>query len=75
MMKKAGFQTCHEHNHCGQCWWEFRRELETSQQKTDGVEEPASRMENKYANDDVRLSPKWEESRHRIDSFCIKPKP
>ena len=25
VMKKAGFVIHHEHNHCGQCWWEFRR--------------------------------------------------
>lgn len=25
MMKAAGFVVDHEHNHHGQCWWEFRR--------------------------------------------------
>ena len=25
VMQKAGFVVDHEHNHCGQCWWEFRR--------------------------------------------------
>ena len=24
MMKDAGFVINHEHNHCGQCWWEMR---------------------------------------------------
>ena len=23
MMREAGFVIDHEHNHCGQCWWEF----------------------------------------------------
>ncbi|MFA6239942.1 MAG: hypothetical protein WC655_03390, partial [Candidatus Hydrogenedentales bacterium] len=23
--KQAGFTIDHEHNHCGQCWWELRR--------------------------------------------------
>lgn len=25
LMKDAGYVVDHEHNHCGQCWWEFRR--------------------------------------------------
>ncbi len=25
LMKNAGFVVDHEHNHCGQCWWEMRR--------------------------------------------------
>ncbi len=25
VMKAAGFEIDHQHNHCGQCWWEFRR--------------------------------------------------
>jgi hypothetical protein len=25
MMKDAGFVIDHQHNHCGQCWWEMRR--------------------------------------------------
>lgn len=25
VMKDAGFVIDHEHNHCGQCWWVFRR--------------------------------------------------
>lgn len=24
MMRNAGFVIDHEHNHCGQCWWEMR---------------------------------------------------
>ena len=24
MMKETGFVIDHEHNHCGQCWWEMR---------------------------------------------------
>lgn len=26
LMKEAGFVVDHAHNHCGQCWWEIRRE-------------------------------------------------
>lgn len=25
MMKEAGYEIDHEHNHAGQCWWEIRR--------------------------------------------------
>lgn len=25
VMKAAGFEIDHQHNHCGQCWWEFHR--------------------------------------------------
>lgn len=30
MMDQAGFRVTHEHNHCGQCWWEFRRKGDPS---------------------------------------------
>ncbi len=26
VMETAGFAIDHQHNHCGQCWWEFRRQ-------------------------------------------------
>jgi len=25
LAKRAGFVIDHEHNHCGQCWWEYRK--------------------------------------------------
>lgn len=25
LMRSAGYAIDHEHNHCGQCWWEIRR--------------------------------------------------
>lgn len=25
VLRRAGFVVDHEHNHCGQCWWELRR--------------------------------------------------
>ena len=31
VMKGAGFVVDHEHNHCGQCWWEFRRASDPSE--------------------------------------------
>lgn len=50
VMKEAGFVVDHEHNHCGQCWWEMRR----SQDATPPSEAGALSGEN-----DVRLRPDW----------------
>lgn len=50
MMKKAGFVIDHEHNHCGQCWWEMRRAEDAS---------PASDPGELSGKNDVRLLPTW----------------
>ena len=52
VMKDAGFVIDHEHNHCGQCWWEFRR-----------TEDPtAPSAPGELSGDkDVRLRPDWEQ--------------
>jgi len=50
MMKDAGFVVDHEHDHCGMCWWEFR--------KNDDLTAPSAVGE--FAGDkDVRLQPAW----------------
>ncbi len=36
MMRDAGFVVDHEHNHCGQCWWEFRRREDASSPSASG---------------------------------------
>lgn len=51
VMDDAGFVIDHEHNHCGQCWWEFRRKGDTH---------PASRPGELSGGNDVRLLPDWE---------------
>ena len=56
MMREAGFKVDHEHNHLGQCWWEFRR---TDDQTTPP---PCG------GPHDVRQLPAWEASRE-IDRF------
>jgi len=52
MMKEAGFTIDHEHNHCGQCWWEIRRATDTSP--------PSSAVELSGAND-VRMDGNWKQ--------------
>ncbi len=51
VMKDAGFVVDHEHNHCGQCWWEMRR--------TDDLTPPSATGELSGAND-VRLRGDWQ---------------
>ena len=36
MMREAGFVIDHQHNHCGQCWWEVRRAADTSTSEVAG---------------------------------------
>ncbi len=36
LMLEAGFVVDHEHNHCGQCWWEMRRREDPSSPSTPG---------------------------------------
>jgi hypothetical protein len=55
-MREAGFKVDHEHNHLGQCWWEFRR-----------ADDPATPAPDGGAHD-VRDLPAWETSRE-IDRF------
>jgi len=60
MMKSAGFQVHHEHNHCGQCWWEFRKRDDTT-----AASEPATFAGKK----DVRVAPSWPSADEPIDVF------
>lgn len=58
VMREAGFVVDHDHDHCGKCWWEFRRK--------DDPTEPSAPGE--FAGDrDVRAKPGW--NPERIDSF------
>lgn len=50
LMKDAGFVIDHEHNHCGQCWWEMRRADDPTPPSTAGELSGAQ---------DVRLRPDW----------------
>lgn len=51
VMQEAGFVIDHEHNHCGQCWWEIRRAESMSAPSAPGQLAGSS---------DVRLQPHWD---------------
>ncbi len=53
----ADFQVAHEHNHCGQCWWEFR--------KADS-DISASEPGEISGADDVRFMPGWKKEKHDV---------
>jgi hypothetical protein len=60
MMREAGFVIDHEHNHCGQCWWEMRRADDRG-----GHAAPGSVAGTK----DVRLRPDWNPPAGTIDRY------
>lgn len=60
MMKEAGFVIDHEHNHCGQCWWEMRKADDPSAPSAPG--ELAGKA-------DVRLKGNWEAPEGRLDKY------
>lgn len=60
MMREDGFVIDHEHNHCGQCWWEMRRADDTSGHAAPGTVSGAK---------DVRLMPNWCPPGTQIDCY------
>lgn len=50
LMRDAGFVVDHEHNHCGQCWWEMRRATDPA---------PASAPGGFSGDKDVRWRDDW----------------
>ena len=60
LMKKAGFVVNHEHNHCGQCWWEMKRVDDPA---------PASAPGALSGEADVRLHPDWQSPDTHLDSY------
>jgi hypothetical protein len=50
MLKRAGFTIDHQHNHCGQCWWEMRRQTDTTAPSKPG---------ELAKEHDVRLCEEW----------------
>jgi hypothetical protein len=60
MMRDAGFVVDHEHNHCGQCWWEMRSvAAERASLAAGAIGE----------NKDVRLAPNWLPAEGTIDRY------
>jgi hypothetical protein len=60
LMKKAGFVVSHEHNHCGQCWWEIRHAADAT---------PASAPGALSGDADVRLHDDWTAPGSHLDSY------
>jgi len=60
MLKRAAFVIDHQHNHCGQCWWEFRRASDPARPSKPG-EFPAEK--------DVRLRADWKRDTRPLDSW------
>jgi hypothetical protein len=59
-MRQGGFVVDHEHNHCGQCWWEMRHA---------GPPAGESRPEVTSDANDVRLRPEWNHGGMTIDRY------
>lgn len=65
LMKEAGFVVDHEHNHCGQCWWEMRRQDDAT---------PSSTAAELSGEKDVRLRADWKQT-EAMDVFKRATKP
>lgn len=60
MLKRAGFTIDHEHNHCGQCWWEMRSAASRGKASAPGE------LEKKT---DTRLRADWASEGKVIDTY------
>jgi hypothetical protein len=60
MLKRGGFTIDHQHNHCGQCWWEMRSRLDETAPSAPGA------MAGKQ---DIRLDAKWKPTEQTVDTF------
>ncbi|HYF34479.1 MAG TPA: hypothetical protein VD994_04245 [Prosthecobacter sp.] len=60
LMRDAGFVIDHEHNHCGQCWWEIKRREDLR---------PASAPGELSGEADARLRPGWRTADAPLHSY------
>jgi len=60
MMQDAGFVIDHEHNHRGQCWWEFRAAT---------ANDPVAAPGEVSGRHDVRLRPDWPGEGATVDRY------
>lgn len=60
LMREAGFVIDHEHNHCGQCWWEMRKADAGS---------PAHPRGAVAGPNDVRLNANWRPLDSSLDRY------
>ncbi len=66
MLKRAGFAAHHEHNHCGQCWWEIRHLTDST-----GPSNPGTLS----GSQDVRLRPDWKSNDAESDVHHLNSEP
>lgn len=60
LMKEAGYTIDHEHNHCGQCWWEMRKSGEPAADVSIGATS---------GEHDVRLRKEWTQDAAKVDAY------
>jgi hypothetical protein len=60
LLREAGFVIDHEHNHCGQCWWEIRHQTDRT---------PPSQPGTVAEKKDVRLTPEWNRPDRPKDAY------
>ena len=60
LMLRAGFVIDHEHNHRGQCWWEYRKADDPT---------PPSAPGSLSGDKDVRLREDWKSAETKTDHF------
>ncbi len=60
LMREAGYVIDHEHNHCGQCWWEMRPKDDTGPHDPPGQTAGAK---------DIRRRPEWRAPGARLDRY------
>lgn len=60
LLKQAGYVVDHQHNHCGQCWWEIRRRSDAT-----SASEPGELARDK----DVRLQEDWRLPGKPMDTY------
>jgi hypothetical protein len=60
VMRDAGYVVDHEHNHRGQCWWEYR--------KPDPARAVAAPGETS-GDHDVRLGKNWNQPGTKLDRY------
>ena len=60
MLKAAGFVVDHQHNHCGQCWWEIRRASDAALPSEPGL---------LAGPHDVRLREDWVKPDQSTDTY------
>jgi hypothetical protein len=60
LLKRAGYTIDHQHNHCGQCWWEMRP----------AVDPAAPSAPGEFAKEhDVRRHANWKPHEQSLDTF------